>query len=123
MGEVLASPDRPKKLKKAMETKAISPYNPDEALAYILDTKQSKSQYMKTRLGAKQRGADIYPAYRHILEAKKRCYPDGIHVNDHKAEIPLQSLLNHTGKRIIQVQKTVIDEEKSGPKSLHLQYK
>ena len=71
MGDVLASPDQPKKLKKAMQAKAITPYHPDEALAYILDTKKSKSQYMKTRSGAKQRGADIYPAYHHTLDAKK----------------------------------------------------
>jgi hypothetical protein len=48
MDNILASPSRPKKMKKALEAKPIIPYEPDEALAYMLDTKQTQDQYMKT---------------------------------------------------------------------------
>ena len=120
MGELCASPGRPKKIKKALEAKPITPYTADEALAYILDTKQTKDHYIKTRISAKNRGGDLYPPYRHILAAKKRCYPNGIVINDFKAEVPLQDLLNHTGKRIIEGQKSVLEDERTGPKPLEL---
>ena len=120
MGELCSSPGRPKKIKKLLEATPITPYTDDEALAYILDTRQTKNQYMMTRSGANKRGANLYPSYHNILEAKKRCYPDGIVVNDFKAEVPLQNLLNHTGTRLIQVQKCVLDKEIQGPKSLEL---
>ena len=123
MDNMLSSPGRPKKMKNALEAKSCIPYTADEALAYIIDTKLSKNQYMKTRIGAKKRRANIYPAYSHILDAKKMCYPEDISITEYKAEVPLQKLLNHTIKRILIVQEPVLANVASEPKSLVLESK
>ncbi|CAH0562925.1 unnamed protein product [Brassicogethes aeneus] len=60
------------------------------------------------RLGAKERGADIYPSYHLIAEAKKKCYPANIKVTENEAEVPLLDLLIHTSQRLAQVQAGVI---------------
>lgn len=60
----------------------MTPYTPEDAFAFILNTGMSKDIYIQTRLGAKQRNADIYPSYEKIKEAKKQCYPDGIKVTN-----------------------------------------
>lgn len=44
---------------------------------------------IQTRLCAKKRGAEIYPAYEHIRAAKAACYPKGINVSDIGATISL----------------------------------
>ncbi|EFN80814.1 hypothetical protein EAI_17373, partial [Harpegnathos saltator] len=59
------------------------------------------------RLQAKERGVDLYPNYHRILEAKKRCYPDNISISD-QSEVSLQSLLDHTATRLIEVCKPVL---------------
>lgn len=51
----------------------------------------------------KKRGADLYPNYHRILEAKKRCYSENINITDKSAEVPLQSLLDHITMRILEV--------------------
>ncbi|KAL4125867.1 hypothetical protein QTP88_010104 [Uroleucon formosanum] len=97
------SPSRPVKLRRILNKKEVgmTPYTPEDALAFILNTGISKDMYIQTRLGAKQRNADIYPSYETIKEAKKQCYPDGIKVTNEGAHIPLQNLLNHTLSRLI----------------------
>lgn len=53
----------------------ITPYTPREALAYMLDTDMSKASFHLTRMQAKSRGADLYPSYDKVKEAKRKCYP------------------------------------------------
>lgn len=79
-------------------------YSEDEALALIIDAKLTKSQYTLLRLQAKQRNANIYPAYNKIIEAKSRYYPrkNQILITEISAEVKLQSLLDHTVQRIFQ---------------------
>jgi hypothetical protein len=60
----------------------------------------TKDSYHKTKLGAKQRGANIYPSYDRIRLAKERCYPGSIEINEDKASFSLQNLLNHTLNRL-----------------------
>jgi len=60
----------------------VTPYTPEDALAFILNTGMSKDMYIQTRLGAKQRDAGIYPSYEKIKEVKKQCYPEGIKVTN-----------------------------------------
>lgn len=60
----------------------------------------TKNAYHKTRLGAKQRGANIYPSYDRIRLAKQRCYPEGIEISEVKATVPLHKLLDHTLDRL-----------------------
>jgi len=62
----------------------------------------TKDSYNTKRLGAKQRGANIYPSYDKVRSAKLRCYPDGIKVSEVDASIPLQHLLDHTINRLLQ---------------------
>lgn len=67
------------KIKDAMKSPekklTLQSYTVDEALSLIVDLKLSANQYKALRLGAKERGADIYPSYHRILEAKEKCYP------------------------------------------------
>lgn len=76
-------------------SKTIMPYTEDEALAFIVNTRMTKDAYHKTRLGSKQRGANIHPTYDCIRLAQERCYPEGIEISK-KASVPLQHLLDHT---------------------------
>jgi len=62
-------------------------YTEDDALAFIVNTRVTKDSYHKTRLGAKQRGANIYPSYDRIRLAKERCYPEGIKHSEEKASV------------------------------------
>lgn len=52
--------------------------------------------------GSKQFKTDIYPSYYKIKEIKIKCYPDNIKVNEYGASIPLQYLVNHHAKRLLE---------------------
>jgi len=102
------SPRRALKIKKtylnAQKSRIIiTPYTGDEALAYIIDSRITKNAYQQTRIGAKQRGANIYPSFKRIIESKQRCYPESINVNEISASIPLQQLLDHTTSRLYEI--------------------
>jgi hypothetical protein len=81
------SPGRALRIKKTVQkvnaADPIVPYSDDEALAFMIDARLTKESYIMTRVGAKERGADIYPSYIRIMEAKKRCYPADISVNNY----------------------------------------
>lgn len=99
------SPRRAIKIRKIYKNsqnkfKSITPYTEDEALAFIIDTRMTKDSYHKTRLGAKQRGANIYPSYDRIRLAKEKCYPESIEISEDKASVSLQPLLDHTLSRL-----------------------
>lgn len=98
------SPRRAIKIKNIYKnsSKTVMPYTEDEALAFIVDTRMTKDAYQITRLGAKQRGANIYPAYHRIRLAKERCYPEGIEIHEEKSSVPLQHLLDHTLTRLFE---------------------
>lgn len=73
-------------------------YSPEESLGLILDCRLSKADYNTIRQGAKE----LYPSYHHILAAKEDCIPDsGIVAADYEASVDLQSLCDHTTKRIL----------------------
>lgn len=97
-------------MQQKVNSNIITPYTPREALAYMLDTDMSKASYHLTRMQANSRGADLYPQYDKVREAKRECYPstDSIIITDTKCEIRLQALLDHTINRIIEMQKDVL---------------
>lgn len=105
-----------KSLKCVAQSLCVS-YTPDEALALVCDAQLTVSQYNKMRLGAKMRNANLYPAYKKVLEAKNRCYPDkqSLTIGETNIEIKLQALLDHTVERIMLTTKDIIpnfsDEE------------
>ena len=45
----------------------------------------------------------MYPSYEQLLKAKKAAYPPGIVVHEKYCEISLQSLLNNTCSRLLQM--------------------
>lgn len=120
MDDMLSSPSKPLKIKKQLNIPAPKPYTEDEALAFLLDMKMTVPHYQQTRNGAIERNANIYPPYRNVLDAKKRCYPKNVTVDDFRAEVPLQDLMDHTGQRLIQAQEEVFHQIPEGPKELVL---
>jgi len=64
------------RVKTAYETeKKIEKYTAEESLAILIDNKMSVKQYKKIRLPAKKKCANIFSAYDHVLNAKKRMLP------------------------------------------------
>ena len=53
---------------------------------------------------AKIRNANIYPSYDTLMWAKKKCYSLGVEISDRSAELSLQSLVDHTVRRIVELQ-------------------
>lgn len=81
------SPMRPVKMKQQLKEKKGkkegTPYTPEEALAMYIDNRLSKKTYLNLRKGAQLKGyGDMYPSYHKLLEAKKRCYPEGIKITE-----------------------------------------
>ena len=66
-------------------------YSDLEALALIVDGNFSVKQYKKLQSGAIQRNTNLYPPYKRVLAAKKRCYPPEqyITVTDIEIEVKL----------------------------------
>lgn len=109
---VMESPTRAVKYKAAMinASKMPSQVSPDEALSLIVETKFTTSQYKRIRENGISHNSPIYPSYDKILDAKKNCYPKDITITETRAEVKLQSLLNHTCRRMLLVQKDFIKE-------------
>lgn len=101
----MASPDTKELIIKLLRGDFVhfSRYTADEALALMVDLKLTKFQYDLLHTQAKKRCADIYPPYSHVLEAKKRCYPEGIELSDYGASITVQSVVDHTCPRLIEI--------------------
>ena len=115
------TPTRARKIRRAWlsHQKQIKPYTTDEALALLIDAKLTRAQYCMLRSGAKHRNANIYPSYDKIIEAKRRCYPSNPLVTEKSAEVPLQSLLDHTIQRLLQTNSCA--EKISNLSDTHLQ--
>lgn len=110
--EIEKSPTRAGKIRKSWvlsQKETPKCYNPEEALALILEVDLTRHQYQLLRNGAKNLDHNIYPAYNHVLDAKKECYPKDINVTESVAEVSLQSLLDHTTTRILQIQEPVLE--------------
>lgn len=83
----------------------------DEALAYLLDNNLSKQQYLNMRSECKSRNADIWPRYDLVLAAKAKCHPSGLIITDVRAKVPLQNLIEHKVRRLIELQTEVIEAD------------
>lgn len=95
----------------------------DEALAMMTDSQLSTHQYEIIRQKINKTVPHLLPSYHKIKEAKTKCYPDSKTVSESSAECGLQSLLNHSVKRICLAQKDVlnsIDDFKTGLKEISL---
>lgn len=81
-------------------------YTEDEALALFLNAKLTKSSYKEIQQGGNRKRRKIYPCYDNLVEAKKRCYPANISVSETGASIPLQDLMDHTIRRMLNIDPT-----------------
>lgn len=83
---------------------------PEETLAFILDNSLIKNTYINMRLESKFSGADIWPSYDILRNVKALCRSEkeAILINENVAEVKLQNLLNHTAKRISEMQAKVV---------------
>lgn len=83
----------------------------DKVLTVFMDLKLSRADYETLRKHNEGMCDNkIYPPYAHILDTKKRCYPEKICITERKASVDLQSLLDHTTKRLLLTieQKTLV---------------
>ena len=74
---------------------------PEDALAFLLRCKMTKDIYCEMRRASAESNANIWPSYAKVLEYKKKCRPDGMVFGEFSAYVPLQQLLDHTTKRIL----------------------
>lgn len=94
----------------------ISPASTTEVISLMMETNLTKHQYLLIRefVNTKISG-ELFCSYDNILKAKKQTYPENITVTESHAEVELQSLLDHTTKRIIELQDTVVNDVFSDP--------
>jgi|UniRef100_A0A2S2QNA6 hypothetical protein len=70
--EIQSTPNRAKTIKTSYNySKYPIPYTEDEALAFVIDNKLTKQQYLNIRLGSKKKNCDIYPSYEKIKLSKQ----------------------------------------------------
>lgn len=82
-----------------------------EVLSLFVETNLTKHQYLLIRAFINSKADfDFLPSYERILLAKSQSYPNDIEISESKAEVELQSLLNHTTTRILQLQKEVVQQ-------------
>ena len=115
---VTKSPTRASKYRtafKKFDESPLSEISSDQALNLMISGKFSKQTYQKIRdLTNKNRLASVYPPYKKVILAKKRCYPSSSNMTltETEAKVDLQELLDHTSSRLLQlvsVKKTILD--------------
>lgn len=95
---------------KVSETPLTTNISADEVLSLFVEAKLTKHQYLLIMnfINSKM-SCKVLPSYQSVLQAKKKCYPSDMVVTESKAEIELQSLLDHTASRILESEKSVLD--------------
>ena len=109
---IMSSPNSSTNIRKLL-SKSDNPqseFTSDEALALMIDTDLTKNSYQTLRTTTKRKNVDIYPPYNHVREAKQKCYPENIQVDEESAKVPLQDFLDHTVLRIIEQEKDTVTE-------------
>lgn len=105
-----ASPERGTTIKNTR--RALVPehktMSSNQALAVMVDSNLSTHQYKVIRQQAKSMNCRLYPPYYKVKEAKELCYPSDVSITEISAEIKLQSLIDHTTRRLCTVQEDVI---------------
>lgn len=99
-----------KSIKSILLQKSSTSKTPEEALAFILDNNASKNLYINMRLATKSCGADIWPSYHKVREAKQLCRPsqEEIYIDEQMAECKVEPLLHHTASRVLVLQNDVL---------------
>lgn len=102
----LATPTKPSKAIKRLKTDSPIQLTAEEAYGVMLDTGISINGYMKLRSICIRNNSAIFPSYNKIRPVKKaiRPKPEDLTVSDLYAKVKLQSLLDLTISRIIELQ-------------------
>ena len=84
------SPKRADKYRTSMRnaSKSSQKLSADVALALVLDSKLTETQYQNIRNTVKTCNNQVFPPYKNILEAKKVCYPEDTTFLETCAEVP-----------------------------------
>lgn len=69
-------------------------------LAIMMDAELTKFQYECIKNGFKNQGYNFLPPYKKVAEEKAKCYPDDMQISEKDASVSLQSLLDHTIRRL-----------------------
>lgn len=93
-----------KNIESIEKDKKSSVMSPDAALALLLECELTKEQYKKIRDAALLHGHNLFPSYDKVLDAKMKCRPEKVVVNETEATVALQNLVDHTVSRIIESQ-------------------
>ncbi|XP_063221512.1 uncharacterized protein LOC134535904 [Bacillus rossius redtenbacheri] len=100
MKKITETPTRASKIKTNLlsNRNSVKKHNPSEALSIFVQAELTKQQYQVIYSANK----NVYSCYSLLTKAKKECYPskDSIVVSETKAEVKLQSLLDHISSRL-----------------------
>ena len=77
----------------------------EQALNVLVTAKLTKCQYNFIRDATSETGHECFPSYYQVQKAKNECYPrkENIKITDTSVDINLQSLLDKTSERLLQV--------------------
>ncbi|XP_036340424.1 uncharacterized protein LOC118749752 [Rhagoletis pomonella] len=104
-----ASPSRGTAYKKSrLSDENKKSLTPDQAIAMIVDSNLSTHEYSMIRQHTSEVNRKIYPSYNCLKESKVLCYPEKITVTETYAEIELQSLIDHSLRRLCLAQEEVL---------------
>lgn len=104
------SPTMASRYRESLEHAHEQQMSPEVALSLLIENNLSKSRYNNIRATSLDHNSVLYPPYHQVSKAKEQCYPrrDEIFIDECKAEVKLQALLDHTAERILLSQKDVI---------------
>lgn len=78
----------------------------DAALVKFVDLDLTREKYRKLRFGIEE----VFPPYKDVLAAKKRCYPTNIEITESSARISLQSMVDHSVQRLLQAHGALLEQ-------------
>ncbi|RNA22733.1 hypothetical protein BpHYR1_040569 [Brachionus plicatilis] len=96
--------DGDKEICKMIDSKSLVKFTANEALSIFISCNLTQASYQFIRNIARQKNADIFPTYDEVLCAKNECFDKEINVDELKAEVNVQDLLNITARRLIQIE-------------------
>ena len=85
-----------------IQLKQVGKYSAGEAMALIIDTRLPKFSYQLIRSGTLEKEHNFYPTYNDVRDAKLKCYPANITVEDYSALDYFKNLMIFTCKESVQ---------------------
>lgn len=107
LSSILKNPEKAESVPDFIENEVVTPkmFSSEKALGIMISLNLSKAQYIHLRKASLEENINQYPSYYQIQKAKFECYPpqSSITVSETEAKIQLQSLLDHTTNRILNI--------------------